>query len=449
MARIETYVNDTVVTLEDKIIGTDALDNSTKNFTVGDVIGLVSGVATYTAGTGIDITNNVIACTVTDTDTTYTAGTGIDITNGVISSTIVDTDTNDIDYIDHVMLNGNILDFVGMGNAFTGGVDLSQFENIYTAGTGIDITNNVISASAVGAYSYIDNVTLSGTDLIFAGLGSAFGGTIDLSGLSGGGTTYTAGTGIQIAGSVISSTVTDTNTTYDYGAVGAGANINITLSGSDNSNDVVTVQAGLNIILTDNGSNTFTIEAAGGGSSTLAGLTDTTITTPSTGQYLTYNGSAWVNASAVNKPENLILRLNPTLVAVAGAPGQDLFFAGAGSQVKTSSVHINPSDLDLVNTEEIEIVNDCIVKVSLGAYIDNGGQAGQITFAIQETSTGATITVGEAQFDLSNQATAALPATFFSFFDMQAGEIYKFTAYSTQHTMSIVSGSFIEFEVIK
>jgi len=37
------------------------------------------GGATYTAGTGINITNGVISSTVTDTNTTYTAGNGIDI----------------------------------------------------------------------------------------------------------------------------------------------------------------------------------------------------------------------------------------------------------------------------------------------------------------------------------------------------------------------------------
>ena len=57
----------------------------------------------------------------------------------------------------------------------------------------------------------------------------------------------------------------DTNTTYDYGAVGAAGNINMALTGSDATNDVVTMQAGTNITLTDNGSNTFTIDAAGGG----------------------------------------------------------------------------------------------------------------------------------------------------------------------------------------
>ena len=146
----------------------------------------------------------------------------------------------------------------------------------------------------------------------------------------------------------------------------------------------------------------------------------------------------------------MILRLNPATVAISPTPpGQDLFFAGAGSQVGTSSVHVNPNDLALANSQEIEIVNNCTVKVSLGAYINNGGQAGQITFGIYETSSGFATLVGEAQFDLSNQATTIIPTTFFSFFDMQAGEIYIFTAYSTQHAMGIVDGSFIEFEVIK
>ena len=37
---------------------------------------------------------------------------------------------------------------------------------------------------------------------------------------------------------------------------------------------------------------------SGGGSTTLSGLTDTTISSPSNGQYLKYNGSKWVNAAA-------------------------------------------------------------------------------------------------------------------------------------------------------
>lgn len=49
--------------------------------------------ATYTAGTGISISNGVI--TNTSPGTTYTAGTGISITNGVISCTFADGDTEE------------------------------------------------------------------------------------------------------------------------------------------------------------------------------------------------------------------------------------------------------------------------------------------------------------------------------------------------------------------
>jgi hypothetical protein len=99
------------------------------------------------------------------------------------------------------------------------------------------------------------------------------------------------GTGIDLvatsAGARIDSTVTDT--TYDYGAVGAAGNINIALTGSDTTNDVVTMQAGTNITLTDNGSNTFTIDAAGGGG---GGMEATLLTT---GRGVNMNGG--VNTS--------------------------------------------------------------------------------------------------------------------------------------------------------
>ena len=74
---------------------------------------------------------------------------------------------------------------------------------------------------------------------------------------------------VSTAGVNFTGTVTGTpNTTYDYGAVGAAGNISMAMTGSDATNDVVVMQAGTNITLTDNGSNTFTIDAAGGGGGT-------------------------------------------------------------------------------------------------------------------------------------------------------------------------------------
>ncbi len=128
------------------------------------------------------------------------------------------------DYVVDVQLTGDDLQFTGVGAAFSGTVNLSKY---------LDNTDTI---------DYVSNVVLNGTSLDFAGVGNGFNGSIDLSNFA-----------------------VDTNTTYDYGAVGAAGNINIALTGSDATNDVVIVQAGTNITLTDNGSNTFTIDAASSG----------------------------------------------------------------------------------------------------------------------------------------------------------------------------------------
>ena len=199
--------------------------------------------------------------------------------------------------ITDVALNGNDLEFIGSNGGFNGVVDLSGYANAPETVTSLSINANVLTytdennadtdidlslylddtnlarlvsgaldaATGVATFTrddattftldlsslldtdtndidYVSGVALNGSNLDFTGAGNAFAGSIDLSALS----------------------TTDTNTTYDYGAVGVGGNISLALSGSDGSNDVVTMQAGTNITLTDNGSNTFTIDAAGG-----------------------------------------------------------------------------------------------------------------------------------------------------------------------------------------
>ena len=425
MARKEIYSKDLNVTLDDKVIGTDAVDNSTKNFTVGDMLALASGGAALTAGAGITINNGVISSTVVDTDTNNFVsnvvlnGTDLDFTgtggafqSSVSLSTIADqtvtltgasgitvagtypnftisssvADTNDIDYIDQVILNGNILDFTGMGNAFTGGVDLSPFKNIYTAGTNIDITNNVISC-----------------------------------------------------------TVTDTNTTYSYGAAGAGGNILFALSGSDSTNNVVTMAAGQNITLTDNGNNNFTV-AATGGVTTLVGLSDTAISSPSNLDTLTYNGSAWVNTPAVTSsgPERLVMKIATTQATLSES---DLLIESAGTSVANNTVHYNASDLS-PNLPSFEIANDCTMRIALSSYLGSGGQQGHVIFRIYETFSGSAILMGEAAFILSNATSSLQAKTFFSYFEAKAGETYKFTVEAQQHIATIGPGSYIEVEII-
>ena len=83
--------------------------------------------------------------------TTYTAGTGIDITNGVISSTVVDTDTNN--FISNVSLNGTDLEFNGTGGAFNGTVPLASL--VSSGGTETNIipyTGGTINTDTVSLY---------------------------------------------------------------------------------------------------------------------------------------------------------------------------------------------------------------------------------------------------------------------------------------------------------
>ena len=147
------------------------------------------GGAEYTAGTGIDITEDIISVdtttiqekltagdnitisdgtiSATDTDTTYTAGVGIDIdANNEItadikagSGIVVDTDLTDDSLV--VMVNDDIV------------------QGKLTAGTGIDITTNTISTDEdvelVPTYGLTPTDvpgigTMSLSDMISAGL---------------------------------------------------------------------------------------------------------------------------------------------------------------------------------------------------------------------------------------------------------------------------------------
>lgn len=121
--------------------------NSDGSETLFQIGGGGSGT-TYTAGTGIDITNGVISSTVVDTDTTYTAGSGISINNGVISSTV--TDTNN--FVSNVTLNGTDLEFSGSGGAFSGTVPLASLSSSSAETNIIPYTGGTINTDGVGIY---------------------------------------------------------------------------------------------------------------------------------------------------------------------------------------------------------------------------------------------------------------------------------------------------------
>lgn len=162
-----------------------------------------------------------------------------------------------VDYIQDVELNGTNLDFTAVGNGFTGSIDLSSF---------LDDTNATYTLGLAAGGSNDTVVTLTGAG---GGANSQF--------------TIAGGAGISVVENLstntisISSTITDTNTTYDLSSGQNGDDVDITLDGSDGTADAFTLVAGTNITLTDNGTNQITIDAAGGSSSYTFGtyLTET------------------------------------------------------------------------------------------------------------------------------------------------------------------------------
>ena len=123
-----------------------------------------------------------------------------------------------------------------------------------------------------------------------------------------------------------------------------------------------------------------------GGSSTLAGLSDTTITTPSTGQVLKYNGSAWVNDNDAGGPADTdalaegstnlyytnarvdahLNQSNPTAGYVLSWNGSDYAWvdngtpAGADTQVQFNSSGSFGADADFTynsTTNTLTVVN--------------------------------------------------------------------------------------------
>lgn len=148
--------------------------------------GTVSG-ANYSAGTGIDITNDIISIDNTVVQEKLTAGTNVQINGNTISAT-------DTTYADFVGTDGQTAGTAGLVPA-PATTDEGEFLKadgtwatppgaIYTAGTGIDITNNTIA---------IDNTVVQ--EKLTAGTNiSISGGTISATD-----TTYTAGNGIAIS----------------------------------------------------------------------------------------------------------------------------------------------------------------------------------------------------------------------------------------------------------
>jgi len=195
----------------------------------------------------------------------FTAGTGISISGAnVISNTGDLSTTNEIQTLSIAGQNLSL--------SLGGGTVTIPAGATYTAGTGISILSNVVTNT--GDLSATNEGSLSvspGTDstaLINSNTSGSPSVTLKVRGLeieetgttitiTGNGTVYTAGTGIDITGGVISATGTSPGTNLSY----TGTSGTITLA-SDTGTDV-TIVAGTNVTLSAT-SSALTINSTGG-----------------------------------------------------------------------------------------------------------------------------------------------------------------------------------------
>lgn len=266
-----TYTGVSGVIVEDDNIGLDDpifvvagsginLSQDGDNIVISCTVTGGGGGSTYTAGDHIDITNDTISVTGI---TELVAGNAITIStsgaSAIISSTgeaqvQSDWDVNDPSSKAYIKNKPYIQTPVQSNWAETNSWDLSYIQNkptihTYTAASGINITNDVVSLDNPIGLVAGNNVTIevSGSSAIISAQ------------VSGGGSSYSAGNGIDITNNTIS---VDTTIIPDVSAVSAmidaaSANGNLFIATYDRTpfNDVDTAyKAGKFIVLQDTSS---------------------------------------------------------------------------------------------------------------------------------------------------------------------------------------------------
>ena len=146
---------------------------------------------TLAAGSNVTITEANDTVTISATNTTYTAGTGVDITSGVISAdtSVLATQSD---------LNGKQDTLTAGSNISISNNVISATDTAYSAGTGIDITGTTISADTSVLATQSD--LSSKQDTLTAGTNIQINGTT----ISATDTTYSAGTGLSLNGTTFS-----------------------------------------------------------------------------------------------------------------------------------------------------------------------------------------------------------------------------------------------------
>ncbi|MEI7801488.1 MAG: hypothetical protein WCI97_02465 [Bacteroidota bacterium] len=205
------------------------LIGNTLSLTNGGSVTLPTGT-TYTAGTGINLGGNVITNTAPDQIVSLT-GTGNTTVTGAYPNFTINSTGGGGSYTagTGISIAGTVISNAGdlsatneiqslsiVGNQLSlslgGGSVTLPTGTTYTAGTGISLAGNVITNTSLNTDAQI--LSVAGNQLTISG-----GNTVTLPT----GTTYTAGTGISLAGNVVTNTLPDQTVTLT-----SGSGINVT-----------------------------------------------------------------------------------------------------------------------------------------------------------------------------------------------------------------------------
>ena len=321
---------------------------------------------------------------------TYEAGDHIDITGNVISATYSAATTSDpglMSATDKTKLNG----IEASANNYTLPVATNEVLGGVKAGTNVTIANDgTLSASQI-EYQAGSNIQISAqyeisaTDTTYSDATQSASGLMSasdktkLDGIATNANNYTLpaatdsaiggvkqGTNVTIAAD---GTISATNTTYSTATTSADGLMsstdkskldNIEANANNYSLPIATsavlggVKQGNNITIDADG--TINATGGGGGSSSLSGLTDVTLTTPTSGQALVYDGTKWVNGNGGGGAATLA-GLTDVTISSSVAGGQVLAYDGTSSWVNSAAPAVsNLSDVTLSSVSNNQIL---------------------------------------------------------------------------------------------